>query len=69
MPMNAYQRLSHARVKRMIKAIMAREGCHRKSAVRDLLTDVRHYCEAESINFHAAAKGAYEVYLEERAEP
>lgn len=69
MPMNPHQKLSHKRIKRLIKTIMEREGCIRKTAVRDLLTDIRHYCEAESVNFHTAAKGAYEVYLEERATP
>jgi len=68
MPMNAYQKLAHKNAKRLIDARVKKHGVKKKTAVRDLLTDIRHFCEKENVNFHAAAKGAYDIYLKERAE-
>lgn len=35
-------------------------------AVRDLLTDIRHYCDAKGLDFHERLKVSREVYLEEK---
>lgn len=63
---NQMQKNAAKRMRRTISAVMRRGGADKHNAVRDLLTDVRHYCEAEGVNFYNAAKGAYQVYLEER---
>ena len=36
-------------------------------AIRDLLTDVRHFCDHANLNFFEALDSSYDVYLEERA--
>jgi hypothetical protein len=35
-------------------------------AVRDLLTDLRHYCDLHDIDFDERSEGSLEVYLEEK---
>ena len=42
------------------------QRCGKQPAVRDLLTDLRHYCDVEQLDFYAACDGSYKVYLEER---
>ena len=37
-----------------------------KTAVRDILTDVLHYCDEECIDFTEVLEGATEVYNEEK---
>ena len=37
-----------------------------ESAVRDLLTDLRHYCDQHEIDFDDRLEGSLEVYLEEQ---
>jgi hypothetical protein len=36
-------------------------------AIRDLLTDVRHFCDHANLNFPEALDSSYDVYFEERA--
>ena len=36
--------------------------------VRDILTDLRHYCDRYGVEFGAADRAAHGVYLEEMAE-
>lgn len=40
----------------------------RKDAVRAILTDIRHYCDHQGINFYSSMMQSYEVYLEEKQE-
>lgn len=35
--------------------------------VRDILTDIRHFCEQENIDFYDATESSYQVYLEEKS--
>jgi hypothetical protein len=40
-------------------------GCHKQSAIRDMLTDLRHLSAKYGINFQDALDGSATVYLEE----
>ena len=44
------------------------DGVSKQAAVRDLLTDLRHYCQAKRLDFYQALDGSYDVYSEERYE-
>ena len=35
-------------------------------AIRDLLTDLRHYCDQHEIDFDDSLEGSLDVYLEEQ---
>lgn len=37
-----------------------------ESAIRDLLTDLRHYCDQHEIDFDYSLEGSREKYLEEQ---
>jgi len=37
-----------------------------ESAIRDLLTDLRHYCDRHEIAFEDCLEGSLDVYLEEQ---
>lgn len=37
-----------------------------ESAIRDLLTDLRHYCDQHEIDFEGCLEGSLDVYLEEQ---
>jgi hypothetical protein len=37
-----------------------------ESAIRDLLTDLRHYCDEHEIDFEDRLEGSLDVYLEEQ---
>ena len=37
-----------------------------ESALRDLLTDLRHYCDQHEIDFEDCLEGSLDVYLEEQ---
>ena len=37
-----------------------------ESAIRDLLTDLRHYCDQHEIDFDYSLEGSLDVYLEEQ---
>ena len=50
-----------------IRCRAKRDGCGTADAVRDLLTDLRHFCDARRIDFYQKLDGSYDVYLEERA--
>jgi len=45
---------------------LVEEGVTEQSALRDVLTDLRHLSDERELGFHAAVDGSYEVYLEER---
>lgn len=53
-------------MKPLIAQLMESDESEEASAVRDLLTDIRHYCVAREIDFYGALDGSYEVYLEEK---
>lgn len=42
------------------------EGITKQSALRDALTDFRHYADDENLNFDQALSGSEEVYQEEK---
>jgi len=37
-----------------------------ESAIRNLLTDLRHYCDQQQIDFDDSLEGSLDVYLEEQ---
>ena len=37
-----------------------------EAAIRDLLTDLRHYCDQHEIDFDYSLEGSLDVYLEEQ---
>ncbi len=37
-----------------------------ESAIRDLLTDLRHYCDQHQVDFDDRLEGSLDVYLEEK---
>lgn len=37
--------------------------------VKDIITDLRHYCDARGIDFHDAIDSSYRVYLDEKGDP
>jgi len=37
-----------------------------EAAIRDLLTDLRHYCDEHEIDFDDRLEGSLDVYLEEQ---
>ena len=55
-----------AAIDRAVRNVMTSEGTGRQQALRDLLTDIRHYADSKALDFHAACDGSYQVYLEER---
>ena len=64
---NTQQRAAARRTRKLINTIIEREGTHTAEAVRDLLTDIRHFCDRSSIKFEEVCGASYQVYLEERA--
>lgn len=56
-----------ARFKKVLRPYMEEAGDMR-SAIRDLLTDLRHAVDALDLDYYEIDKSAYEVYLEEREE-
>lgn len=45
-----------------------REGAEAQSALRDILTDLRHEADSLGLDFHEACDGSYEVYHLEKQE-
>lgn len=64
----SYKEVSAARVSKQVGETIAREGCNEAQAVRDALTDFRHYCVAKGIDFDKALAGSQEVFSEELAD-
>jgi len=50
----------------IINAIEVREGTSKQSALRDVLTDLRHIADREGLDFDLAVEGSAEVHAEER---
>ena len=50
----------------MICGLAERNETERQSALRDLLTDVRHATDHLGLDMHEALEGSYEVYLQEK---
>ena len=57
---------SVADIAHIVKAMIRRDGSDASGAVRDLMTDLRHFCEAKGLDFHERADASYQVYLEEK---
>lgn len=47
------------------KYMKADGGVEQPAAVRDLLTDLRHYCDENGVDFDYASDGSEDVYEEE----
>lgn len=45
---------------------MNKDGVNNSSAVRDLLTDVMHFCENQNIDFFEQVQSAIDVFKEEQ---
>jgi hypothetical protein len=45
---------------------MNKDGINNSSAVRDLLTDVMHFCENQNIDFFERVQSAIDVFKEEQ---
>ena len=55
----------------LVALMKARAGAGSPSqaaSVRDVLVDLRHFCDAKRLNFQEKIDGSYQVYLEERRE-
>ena len=49
-----------------IEKYAAADEATTESAVRDLLADVRHYCDLHEIDFEERLEGSLDLYLEEQ---
>ena len=65
--MKRSQKIAAKRLEPIVKTYEA-EGTTKQCALRDLLTDVRHYSDAHGLDFFQALDGSYAVYCEERQE-
>lgn len=63
---NDMQRRSATRMKRSIARRAKSDDCDQHAALRDLLTDLLHYCDRTGEDFHERLAAARQVYLEER---
>jgi hypothetical protein len=63
---NEMQRMSATRSLRAITRRARFDGIDRRAALRDLLTDLLHYCDRTGEDFHERLAAARDVYLEER---
>ena len=59
-------RESVARIGCVLKEMTDADDSDTDSALRDLLTEIRHYCEAKNIDLNERLDASYEVYLEEK---
>jgi hypothetical protein len=53
-------------LRRIMRAYEKTEECGNQSALRDVLTDLRHLADEFGLDFHQAEDGSYDAYLEER---
>jgi hypothetical protein len=65
--MNSIQR-STQHAKRALKYYLNGAAPENNLAVRDLLADVEHYCDANTIDFYAELEAAHRHYTEEVVE-
>lgn len=65
--MNSIQ-LSIQHAKKALKYYLNGAAPDNDSAVRDLLADVKHYCDANAVDFFAELETARRYYAEEIAE-
>jgi hypothetical protein len=63
--MNKVVETSVNRAKKIVKEYVDRDGTINYGAVRDLLTDIMHYCNYCDIHFEDRLEGAREVFNEE----
>lgn len=56
-------------LRQILAAISRTEGAEPQSALRDLLTDLRHVADHLKLDFAMATDGSYDVYLEEKSDP
>ena len=62
MPIDAFN------IKKLVESYADHVGTNKQGAVRDLVTDVIHYCKKNNISFSTVLAGAREVAREERME-
>jgi len=65
--MNTIQ-LSVRRAKKALRYYLNGAAPENNLAVRDLLADLKHYCDANAIDFYAELEAAHRHYTEEVAE-
>jgi len=65
--MNPIQ-LSTRRAKKALRSYFNAAATEDNLAVRDLLADLKHYCDANAIDFYAELEAAHWHYTEEVAE-
>ena len=53
---------------RLLETYAREQGCEPQSALRDLLTDLRHLSDEMGMDFPKASDGSYDSYLEEISE-
>lgn len=49
----------------VVNNYIRRDGTYISAAVRDILTDLMHLCEAKKINFEDRVRSAREVFVQE----
>lgn len=57
-----------AKLAAVIREYMETEGTGYDCALRDTLTDIRHLCDIEGLDYAAIDDRAHEVYTDEQAE-
>ena len=60
--LNSYRKTSAVRIKKLLRQMVSEEH----NAIRDLLVDLRHYCDTEAIDFYGQLDESYQPYLNER---
>jgi hypothetical protein len=53
-------------LKRLVGKYAKEQDCEPQAALRDLLADLRHLSREMGLDFHDAAEGSYDLYLDER---
>ena len=57
--------LTQQDLQNILRVLTDRNGTDLQSAMRDVLTDLRHVAESSDLDFEVAVKGSGEVYKEE----
>jgi hypothetical protein len=52
----------------LLKAHIDNQRCDMRSAIRDMMTDLRHLCDEQNVDYYSTTNDAYNVYVEEVVE-
>ena len=55
-----------SRIDKIVTRYLLESGCEEDNFVRDILSDIRHYCDACGISFSEEDRVAYQNYLAEK---